>query len=222
MKSETATEAIDGTTTIFQRLGWPNAVKIDNGFSFAGDTGYAGRWKRIVSQFVLFLLARFVIPMYGEPRSPWQQGTGEGSNNVFGNNFWTRHPFRSHNDIDDWLQAFNASSEKYACWKPWRRKNHLSASFIPRVCFIRKVQEDARGKNGAIDVFNDQIAVPKEYIGLFLFVDWNMKKEQLTLYFERERKIKMIKRLPFPMNASSKKRCSHFIEYLTRKFLIIL
>lgn len=208
---ETGSEAITVTNRIFDDLGWPDVVKTDAGTPFTGrverDDGVGAR---SVSHYAVNLLTRNVTPVYGNPRSPWNQGTGEGSNSVFGRNFWERHTFTSVAHVDDRIVAFNASSKKYACWTPWIRETK-DVSFIPRICFIRKVGEDAWGKKGVIRVTGESITLSKEYIGLFVFSEWHLKEQKLKVFFEREGAIQQIEELPFAIHPRSRERCSHFI-----------
>ena len=152
-------------------------------------------------------MKRNVTPVYGNPRSPWNQGTGEGSNSVFGRNFWERHEFTSVEMVDERITAFNASSKKYAKWTQWIRETK-DVSFIPRICFIRKVGEDTRGKNGIIPIAGELISLPREYIGYFVFSEWHLKEQKLKIFFEREGEIQQVEEKPFLINPKSQERCT--------------
>jgi hypothetical protein len=54
---------------------------------------------------------------------------------------------------------------------------------------------------------HEKIVLPKSYINYFVLAEWNLQKETLAIYFEKEHRSKIIKRLPFPINPRSKK-CS--------------
>lgn len=199
--SETTDEAIAKTNVIFDTLGWPDVVKTDVGSPFAG------RGMRFIPRYAANLLKRSVTPVYGNPRSPWNQGTGEGSNSVFGRNFWEKHDFTSVEMVDERIAAFNASSKKYAQWTQWVRETK-DISFIPRICFIRKVGEDTRRKNGVIPVAGELISLPKEYIGYFVFSEWHLKERKLKIFFEREGEIQQIEEKEFSINPKSQERCT--------------
>lgn len=210
-KGETAGEAITITQQIFNDLGWPDVVRVDAGNPFTGrGERMDGRGTRSIPRYAAFLLERAVIPVFGAIRSPWNQAHVEGSNSVFGRNFWNQRTFGSVADVDRSLDAFNTCSKRYAQWVPWTRAVDRD-SFVPRICFIRKAEEDTRGKEGWIPVASEVVTLPKAYIGLFVFAEWNLKEQTLRVHFEYERKIQQIKDLPFPIHPSSLKKCTHFI-----------
>lgn len=209
--SELTAEAIRATKATFDELGWPDVARIDAGNPFTGrGERNDGKGARSVPRYVIFLLENQVIPVLGAIRSPWNQAHVEVSNSVFGKNFWNQCEFHSVAEVDERLAAFNECSKKRARWQAWKRTVSKD-SFTPRICFIRKVEEDARGKQGVIPVASTWITLPKAYIGLFVFAEWNLKDEVLRIYFEREQAIKLIKQMPFPIHESSRKRCIHFI-----------
>lgn len=202
---ETAADAIAGTQTIFIKLGWPEVVRIDAGIPFTGHLERRdGVGARVVSKFACTMLYNEVVPVYGAIRSPWNQGTVEGSNSVFEKNFWQKHEFTSVDMVEERLRAFNECSKRYARWSPWLSETK-GDSFIPRICFIRKVEEDTWGKNGCILVASTRVSLPYEYIGLFVFVEWNLKNETIAISFEREEQITQIAEVSFPINPRSKK-----------------
>ena len=204
---ETTTEAIEVTNRIFDDCGWPDAVKTDVGTPFAGRVDRKdSKGARSVPRYAINLLSHETVPIYGNPRSPWNQGTGEGSNAVFGRNFWEARDFASVAMVDESLAAFNASAKKYAHAPSWIRKKKIS--FIPRICFIRKVGEDARGKNGVIPIAGEWTPLPKEYIGYYTFSEWNLKKQRLEIFFEREGVIQTIEEKRFQIHPLSRERCT--------------
>ncbi len=205
-------EAVSASQRIFTTLGWPDVVRMDAGTPFSGRVERSdGVGARSVSRYVRFLLTNRIIPVFGAVRSPWNQGSAEGSNSVFGRNFWERHAFASVQDVDLKLATFNERSRWYADWKaPWPRTTR-GAFFAPRICFIRKVEEDARSKEGFVRIASVSVLLPPEYIGLFTFSEWNLKKEHLRIFFEHERQITQIQELPFPLHPSSRAQCTDFI-----------
>lgn len=189
------------TNRMFDESGWPDVAKMDVG------TPFAGKGVRFIPWYAVNLLKHTTVPVYGNPRSPWNQGTGEGSNSVFGRNFWEKHEFTSVEMVDERIVAFNASSKKYARHTPWIRETK-DDSFIPRICFIRKVGEDTREKNGTIPVAGELISLPKEYIGYFTFSEWHLKEQKLKIFFERENEICKIEEKSFLINPNSRERCT--------------
>lgn len=210
-RSEQTAEAMAVTKSVFDDLGWPDVARLDAGNSFTGRGERSDKkGARSVPRYAAFLFEHHVVPVYGAVRSPWNQAYVEGSNSVFGRNFWNQHIFTSTEDVDTKLAAFNACSRRYAGWEPWTRTT-AGQSFIPRICFIRKGEADERKKDGLIPVASEHVMVPKAFIGLFLFAEWNLRKEQLRIYTEHEMNITLVKELSFPIHPSSRKRCSHFI-----------
>lgn len=209
---ETTQEAVTVSQKIFTALGWPDVVRMDAGTPFSGRVERSdGVGARSVSQYAQFLLTNRVIPVFGAIRSPWNQGSIEGSNSVFGKNFWERHTFTSIQHVDEKLAIFDERSRWYAGWTaPWPR-TRSGTVFAPRICFIRKVEEDARSKEGFIRITSEQVSLPPEYIGLFTFSEWDLKMGKLKVFFERERRITQINELPFQLHPSSRERCTDFI-----------
>lgn len=207
--AETALEAITMTNRTFDELGWPDAVKCDGGAHFAGKIPQNdGKGMRSLSQYAINLLRHEVIPVYGNPRSPWNQGTVEGSNSVFGRNFWNKHEFTSIKMVDDCLAIFNRKSREYSDWVDKWIKEPLGQLFIPRVCFIRKVGEDERNKYGTIPIASETINLPKEYIGYFVFAEWNLREQRLKIFFEREGEIQQIEEKVFLINPRTRSKCT--------------
>lgn len=210
-QSELTDEAMAATTATFKELGWPDVARVDAGNPFTGRGERSdGKGARSIPRYAAFLLEHQVIPVFGAIRSPWNQAYVEGSNSVFGKNFWNQCDFASIQQVDERLAVFNACSRKRARWRPWKR-TVSTGSFAPRICFIRKVETDARRKQGWIPVASTVIHLPKSYIGLFVFAEWDLKEVVLRIYFEREEKIRLIKKLRFPIHPSSKERCTDFL-----------
>lgn len=200
IESETGDEVIKHCKSFFQRSEKPAVVKIDNGFAFAG----ASPWPRTLSKVVLFLLNQKIIPVFTAPRKPWNQASVEGANSIFARKFWHRFQFTSPEHIDEKLQGFNKAYEEYLSYKrPQRTKKHPK-SFIPKVYFIRKVYEHPRTHKGVVDITKEDILLPKAYINLFVFAEWNLVKERLTIYFEKDQTLHKIKQLSFKLNPKSK------------------
>lgn len=195
--TEQTDEAITTATAMFDDLGWPDVLRMDCGSAFEG-----GRFlpARRVPRFARFLLAHAVIPVYGHPRKPWQQGVVEGSNSVFGRNFWERHTFTSLADVDGKLASFNRSSNRYAGWTARWERTTRAVDFIPRIGFIRLVEEaDPRKEVGRIPVARTWVEIPKEYIGLYVFALWNLRNGTLTVSIERDAIVQTITTIPFPV-----------------------
>lgn len=200
---------ISGQTNINARkeLEWffnnfflPDAAKMDNDLAFIGSNSA----KRTIGKTVKFLFDKKIIPIFTNPRSPWNNGSVEGSNSVFARNFWNKIEFNSVGEIDMRLKLFNQSSLEYSGYEQNESKNKKDKKFIPQIYFIRKVHENLR-KNGKgeISILNEKIELPNEYINLYTLSKWNLKTEMLYIYFEKEQSKILIKKLKFQINKNS-------------------
>jgi hypothetical protein len=204
VEAETADETIDQLTRFFTLFETPGVVKLDNGFAFAG----AGPEPRTLNSVVLFLLNRRILPVFIAPKTPWNQASVEGSNSIFSRKFWNWERYRSVQYVDEKLQEFNSEYAWYTGYKRPGRSVPRPRHFVPRVYFIRKVFEQPETKRGYIEVLKEQITLPKAYINYFILAEWNLKTEQLIVFFEHNQKPKILKSLPFKPNESLQKRIS--------------
>ena len=200
---------ISGQTNINTRkeLEWffdnfflPDTVKMDNGLAFIGSSSA----KKTISKTVKFLFDKKIIPIFTNPRSPWNNGSVEGSNSVFARNFWNKFKFNSVKDVDKKLKLFNQSSLEYSNCEQNKLEDKKNKKFIPQIYFIRKAYENQKenGK-GEISILNEKVELPSEYINLYTLSKWNLKTEILHIYFEKEQKKILIKKLKFQINKNS-------------------
>lgn len=200
---------ISGQTNINTRkeLAWffdnfflPDAVKMNNGLAFIGSSSA----KRTISQTIKFLFEKKIIPIFTNPRSPWNNRSVEGSNSVFARNFWNNFEFKSAEDVDVKLGLFNQSSLEYCDYGQNEFKKKKDKNFIPQIYFIRKVYENQlKNGKGEISVLNEKIELSGEYVNLYTLSEWNLQTEILNVYFENEGKKILIKKLKFPINKNS-------------------
>jgi hypothetical protein len=200
---------ISGQTNINTRkeLAWffdnffiPDAVKMDNGLAFIGSSSA----KRTISQTVKFLFDKKIIPIFTNPRSPWNNGSVEGSNSVFARNFWNNFEFSSAADVDAKLELFNQSSLEYCDYGQNKFEKKNDENFIPQIYFIRKVYENQlKNGQGEISVLNEKIELSGEYVNLYTLAEWNLKTGMLNVYFENEGNKILIKKLKFLINKNS-------------------
>lgn len=176
----------------------PDAVKMDNDMAFIGSNS----GKRTISKTVGFLFDKKIIPIFTNPRSPWNNGSVEGSNSVFARNFWNKFEFTSVEDVDEKLKLFNLSSLEYSDYKQDEFEKKTNKKYIYQIYFIRKVYE--RNGKGEINVLNERIELTDEYINLYTLSKWNLKEKMLYIYFENEGKKIPIKKLKFEINENSK------------------
>lgn len=178
----------------------PDAFKMDNGLAFIGSASGI----RSLSKIVIMLFRIKVLPIFTNPRSPWNNGSVEGSNSVFARNFWNKFIFDSIGNVDRQLKAFNKSSLERSDFSRKKIDPNNGRKFIPKIYFIRKVCEDQGNKKGKIDILNDTIYLSKEYINSFTLAEWNLKTEKLTVLFEKNGMKQIIKIINFKINKRSK------------------
>ncbi len=178
----------------------PDAVKMDNGLAFIGSASTI----KTISKTIKFLFDKKIIPIFTNPRSPWNNGSVEGSNSVFARNFWNKFTFESISDLDEKLKLFNKSSLWYSNYDRSKIQKKEDKKFIPQIYFIRKVYENQESGKGEISILNEKINLPNEYITLYTLSQWNLKTETFYVYFEKEQEKILIKKLKFEINKNCK------------------
>ncbi len=208
IEAQTTDCFIEGCTEFFRQFETPDFVKVDNCMATIGSASV----KRSLSRFMEFLLKHQVIPIFAVPRKPFSQASIEGNNSVFSRKFWNRIHFKTLKEVDQRLGTFNQESQEYLSYQR-PQKTQPKKRFIPRIYFIRKVQEDKNLKRakGYIDILNERIKLPNAYVNYYILAEWNLKIQQLIIYFEKDQKQKTIKQIPFLIDPKSKKRCTDFI-----------
>ena len=194
--------------TFFKDFEKPDFIKVDNSLTTIGSAS----GKRNLSRAMKYLLGKQVIPIFAVPRRPFSQASIEGNNSVFARKFWNKIHFNSVEEVDEKLEWFNLSSQRYLGYQPPKKQKSRKKDFMPGVYFIRQVKEDKECPNKAfIDVLNEKISLPQSYINYFVLAEWNLKEEKMYIHFEKEQKPKIIKKLSFKINPRSKEGCTHFI-----------
>lgn len=194
--AQTNKNARKGIIWFYKEFFIPEAIKMDNGLAFIGSNSA----ERTISKTVKFLFKKKIIPVFTNPRSPWNNGSVEGSNSVFSRNFWNKFTFESIEDLDEKLELFNQSSLWYSDYDKNKIQKKEDKEFIHRIYFIRKVYENQKSEKGEINVLNVKINLPKEYINLYTLSEWNLKTKMLYTYFEKEQKKILIKKMKFEVN----------------------
>jgi hypothetical protein len=206
---EIGREVIKYLELFFRKFEKPEAVKMDNDFALAGSSS----WPRVISKVPLWLLSQKVIPIYSVPRKPFSQASIEGNNSVFARKFWKRIDFKSIKEVDKKLRWFNKASEEYLGYQRPKEIKTQKKNFIPKIYFIRQIKEDKEQTGKAfIEVSNEKIFLPQSYINYFVLAEWDLRKEQLSIWFEKEQKPKMIKKLTFKINQRSKEKLQKLLK----------
>lgn len=211
IQGERGSEIIRCSTAFFNRFEKPDAIKMDNGFAMAGTAPQPGT----LSQVPLWFLSQRITPIYAVPRRPFSQASIEGNNSVFSRKFWNRHDFQSPEEIDELLPVFNEASLRYLGYrKPTKPLDSPGPQdpldFLPRVFFLRQIQPvDSTGSCGdraAITLANQIFYLPLEYIHYFVFAEWNLLTEKLTVFLEKEFEPVVIDAFLFPLNKVTKQK----------------
>lgn len=204
VESQTTNCFINEFKRFSQKFEKPDFVKVDNCLAVIGSAS----GKRNLSRTMKYLLKNQVIPIFAVPRKPFSQASIEGNNSVFSRKFWNRFQFKNLKDVDEKLGWFNKASQEYSEYQKPKVKLEKK-KFVPKIYFIRQVKEDQTKKkmNGYIEILNDFVYLPKAYINYFVLAKWNINEERLYIYFEKEQKSELIKKLLFKINRKSKRRC---------------
>jgi hypothetical protein len=201
VSGQTSEEFIKQCQDFFTKFEKPNFIKVDNSLAVIGSAS----GKRNLSKAMQFLLENQVIPIFAVPKKPFSQASIEGSNSVFSRKFWNRFEFMTVEEVDEKLEWFNLASLRYTGSKPPMNKPEINQAFIPKVYFLRQVKEHKnQSQKELIDVLNEKVFLPESYINYFVLAEWNLKEGKLSVYFEKEQQPKLIKEIPFKINANVK------------------
>jgi len=202
IRGKTTDEFIRLTDKFFTRFETPDVVKVDNAAAHIGSTSA----KRSISRAMAFLFEMEVHPVYSVPRKPFTQASIEGNNSVFSRKFWNKREFSSVEEVEKKLEWFNASSMKYTGYSRPEDTDNKDEPFIPKAYFTRQVRETEDSGKGKIDVLNEKIVFPSEYVNYYVLAEWNLLEEKLYIRFEQDKKSEVIKTLDFPINEKSKEK----------------
>lgn len=201
IEAATAENFIHECRQFIDRFEKPDCIKVDNAAATIGSKS----GKRNISRVMNFLLGQEIIPVFTVPRRPFTQASIEGNNSVFSRKFWNQRTFTSVEEIDKQLKWFNEDSMLYSGYEPPVEQTKQSP-FIPKIYFLRQARQvDEYLDEGYIEILNEFIKIPSAYINYFLLAEWDLVKEQLFVYLEKEKKLELIKSISFEINSSSKK-----------------
>lgn len=206
ISDQTAKTFIKQCQKFFQSHEKPDYLKVDNCLATIGSAS----GKHNLSKTMLFLLKNRVAPIFSVPRKPFSQASIEGNNSVFSRKFWNKERFSSPAHVDNRLETFNRCSCWYTNYQPPAQKAEPPKQFIPRIFFIRQVKEDQEIGKAYIEILNDRVIVRKAFINYFILAEWNLKEEQLYIYFEKEQISTLIRKQSFKINQRSKESLVSF------------
>lgn len=210
--AETARCAIAECRKLWRRYPIPNVFRIDNGLQFRGTA----RGKRAIGMFLRFLLNLGVIPLFGAPSKPWTNPHVEGHNRVFGEKVWGQNHFTSLAQIDRECARFNQESidlfdfryanalrpdeTRYLEPQQRTRMDRLLSVRGKSIYFTRFVESFEEEHDAHVIILNESVTLPEKYNHQFVFVEWNLEKEQLNIYSENQKILSLIKRIRFRIN----------------------
>lgn len=203
ISGQTAHNFINQCQNFFEKFEKPDFLKIDNSLAVIGSAS----GKRNVSKVMNYLLKNQVVPIFAVPRQPFSQASIEGNNSVFSKKFWNQIEFKNIQEVDKKLEWFNLASQKYSAYQTPQTTKKEKKKFQPQIYFIRQVKEDKEQNGQAfIDILNEKIFLAKPYINYFVLAKWDLPKEQLYIYFEKEQRPVIIKKLTYKINPKSKEK----------------
>ena len=212
IKAEKAIFAIFELQKLWMKFPMPNVFRIDNGLQFRGTAS----GKRALGTFLIFLLNLNVIPLFGAPSKPWTNPHIEGHNRIFTEKIWNRNKFTSLEQIDRENKRFNNESLQLFKFKYARhifdnierllkhdtvlQTDSLITRKNKKLYFIRFVESIEKQGDSNVTIMNETVNVPEQYAHQFIFAEWNIETEILTLYSEYKKLKTLIQRIPFKLN----------------------
>jgi hypothetical protein len=212
--AEKADYAIEVLTKFWQIYPIPDVFRIDNALQFRGTA----RGKRAIGKFLIFLLNLDITPLFGSPSKPWTNPNVEGHNRVFNEKVWSANHFISLEQIDTECERFNEESEELFKFKyanlivndrnlfRYLEKNQkietgkLQSTANKKIYFSRFAESLDESKKAQIIIMNETIFIPVKYTHQFVFVEWDLEKEQLSIYSEYQKVKTFIKKVKFKIN----------------------
>jgi len=212
IEAEKAIYAIEQLRNVWLKFPVPHVLRLDNGIQFRGT----GSGKRALGTFLVFLLNLNVIPLFGAPSKPWTNPHIEGHNRVFTEKIWNKNFFTSLEQIDQEAERFNNESFelfhfKYAHFVVDNisrlldkdvtvKTDSLRTRKGKKLYFIRFVESVEQHGDAYVTIMNEDIFLPEQYTHQFVFGEWNLETETLSLFSEYKKINTLIQKLPFKLN----------------------
>lgn len=201
------------TDALWRRYPLPNVFRVDNALQFRGG----GRGVRTPGAFTIFLLNLGIIPLFSAPSLPYTNPHIEGHNRSFDEMVWRRHHFTAQEEVAAACTRFNEESEEYFEFRYREmierggfrnydttrppRVDSLHTRRNRKICFIRFPESlDQDNNTASFIVLNETIRIPKQYAHQFVFVEWNLGEEQLSVFSENNGTISLIHRIRYKLN----------------------
>ncbi|MBU1778575.1 hypothetical protein KJ992_02880, partial [Patescibacteria group bacterium] len=202
--AEKSTYVIEELKQQWQKYPIPNVLRVDNGLQFRGTASV----KRAIGTFLKFLLNLNVSPLFGSPSKPWTNPHIEGHNRVFNEKVWRNNFFIDVEQIDRECKRFNQESLEFFKFKYSQFLSNNNFNYLEskqkiitdklttvkskKIYFIRFVESQDNNQTSNITILNEIVYLPEKYNHQFVFVEWDIEKEQLLIYSEFEKQITLI------------------------------
>ena len=83
-----------------------------------------------------------------------------------------------------------------------------------KLYFIRFVESIESPGDAQVTIMNESVSVPEKYTHQFIFCEWNIESEILSLYSEYNKSRSLIQQTPFKLNLWGVRFYSNFSNYL--------
>jgi hypothetical protein len=200
------------TDNIWRHYPLPNVFRIDNGLQFRGG----GRGVRTPGRFVIFLLNLGIVPLFSAPSLPYTNPHIEGHNRAFDEMVWRRDTFADRSEVAAACRQFNEESveffefayremlkqrsfRSYDSTRP-PRTDTLHTTRRRKICFIRFPESLDWNDGASFVILNDVIRIPQQYAHQFVFVEWDLEDEQLSVFSEYQGSVTLIQRTRYRLN----------------------
>lgn len=84
------------------------------------------------------------------------------------------------------MEIFNQNTRKYLRYEPPEEDRGKEEKFEPVVYFLREVREAENGKEGFVNIMNEEATLSREYIKYFVLGEWKLTEEKLLVRFEQK------------------------------------
>jgi len=212
VQAEKSVYAIESLINLWGKYPIPEVLRLDNGLQFKGS----GSGKRCLGMFLKFLLNLNIKPLFGSPSKPWTNPHIEGHNRVFNEKVWGRNFFTHRDQITTECERFNSESLEYFHYKYAKLIVNGNYPYIElgqkietdkllsvqnkKIFFIRFVESPGKDKKAYIDILNEKIILDEKYNHQFVFVEWDIEKEQLLIYSEFRKHVTLVMECDFKLN----------------------
>jgi hypothetical protein len=212
IEAEKAIYAIEQLQLLWRRFPMPHVLRLDNGLQFRGTAS----GKRALGTFLIFLLNLSITPLFGSPSKPWTNPHVEGHNRVFNDKVWRKNYFTSLEQIDQENERFNNESIELFRFKYSQyvfehmtrlletdqsiNIETLQTRKDKNLYFIRFVESFETHSDAHVTIMNEIVSLPEQYTHQFVFGEWNIETEILSLYSEYNKSKTLIQQTPFKLN----------------------